>query len=184
MDGVARNNKKGHGTDSRKYGQEKRRNYKDKFSEEEQQYCEKRVNKYECYAARFAAKEAVMKAFGNGFTKRLSFKEITVENNKYGSPKIIMSGNAADIFNEIGAKRCGEIIRRGFVIIQIYASCGVTVVANRMEEYSNPPAPASPVECKGQDNFILVHHITSRSVYLQIVIEEFVIIACVPYVSH
>jgi holo-[acyl-carrier protein] synthase len=43
------------------------------FSSAEIAYCEKKTNKYEHYAARFAAKEAFLKALGTGWTSEYSF---------------------------------------------------------------------------------------------------------------
>lgn len=57
------------------------------FTEKEIEYCEARKNKYESYAGRFAAKEALSKAIGTGF-RDLSFLDIEVTNNALGNPKI------------------------------------------------------------------------------------------------
>ncbi len=43
------------------------------FSEREIEYCETKANKYEHYAARFAAKEAFLKALGTGWTSDTFF---------------------------------------------------------------------------------------------------------------
>jgi len=47
------------------------------FSDEEVSYCEKKVNKYQHYAARFAAKEAFLKAL-HTTSPSVSYKDITV----------------------------------------------------------------------------------------------------------
>ncbi len=57
------------------------------FTAGEQSYCEKKRNKYENYAARFAAKEAVIKAKGGG-AGRMRFKDIEVKRGKNGKPFI------------------------------------------------------------------------------------------------
>lgn len=62
------------------------------FTEGEREYCEKKGNKYESYAARFAAKEAYMKAVGEGWTTNAQFKEIEVINGESGQPKMVLSG--------------------------------------------------------------------------------------------
>ena len=54
--------------------------------------CEKRKNKIECYAKRFAAKEALFKAIG--LRNKLQFKDIEVKNNPSGSPKFNIKGNS------------------------------------------------------------------------------------------
>jgi len=52
--------------------------------------CERRKNKVECFAKRFAAKEAFFKAVGAG--NKLKFNEIEVKNNSLGAPKIVLKG--------------------------------------------------------------------------------------------
>ena len=64
------------------------------FSNSEINYCEKKYNKFASYAKRFAAKEAFFKALGLGTYKDLTFKGITVVNNKYGKPSIKLNKSA------------------------------------------------------------------------------------------
>ena len=52
--------------------------------------CERRKNKIECFAKRFAAKEAFFKAVGIG--NKLQFNEIEVKNNSLGAPKLLLKG--------------------------------------------------------------------------------------------
>ena len=52
--------------------------------------CERRKNKIECFAKRFAAKEALIKAIGS--SKKLKFNEIEIKNNSLGAPKIFIKG--------------------------------------------------------------------------------------------
>ena len=63
--------------------------------------CSKQKNKVNCYAKRYAAKEAFSKAIGIGISKGISFKEITVENLKSGKPNIRLYGNTKRIVNKI-----------------------------------------------------------------------------------
>ena len=58
------------------------------YSSLEIKMCEKRKDKFNCYAKRFAAKEAFSKALGTGISKGLSFNEIEILNNKKGKPLI------------------------------------------------------------------------------------------------
>lgn len=46
------------------------------------------------YAKRFAAKEAVSKALGTGFSHGVFFKDINIVNNPAGKPEIILTGGA------------------------------------------------------------------------------------------
>lgn len=63
------------------------------FSPAEIVYCEKMTGKYEYYAARFAAKEAFLKALGKGWQTGTSFNEIETLPNEEGKPEISLLGN-------------------------------------------------------------------------------------------
>ena len=54
------------------------------FNKNEMLKCNKQINKENCYAKKFAAKEAFSKAIGIGISKGISFNEIIVQNNKLG----------------------------------------------------------------------------------------------------
>lgn len=69
------------------------------FSEREIAYCEAKKNKYEHYAARFAAKEAFFKAMGEGWTSGTAFNEVEISNDAKGKPFINLIGNTATIVN-------------------------------------------------------------------------------------
>lgn len=56
-------------------------------------------------AARFAAKEAVMKALGTGWSAGVGFRQIEVSNLPSGRPVAKLTGAAADIARELGAAR-------------------------------------------------------------------------------
>lgn len=62
------------------------------FSASEIGYCESRKNKYEHYAARFAAKEAFFKALGTGWPNDTSFNEVEIINDHLGKPQIAFIG--------------------------------------------------------------------------------------------
>lgn len=62
------------------------------FTKEERVYCESKRFKYEHYAARFAAKEAMMKAMEiRRQNRRLRFREIEVRRRPTGKPEIFLS---------------------------------------------------------------------------------------------
>lgn len=63
------------------------------FTKSEQAYCDRKRNKFENYAARFAAKEAVIKAKKGG-PGRYAFREIEVVRNQAGAPSIQISPQA------------------------------------------------------------------------------------------
>ena len=64
------------------------------FTEVEQESCNKRLRRSECYARRFAAKEAVSKALGTGFRKGIFWRDISVVNMPGGKPQIVLTGGA------------------------------------------------------------------------------------------
>jgi holo-[acyl-carrier protein] synthase len=75
------------------------------FTAAEIAYCESRASRFASYAARFAAKEAAMKALGTGWAEGLSWQEIEIINNQAGAPLIHLVGRASERFNQLGATR-------------------------------------------------------------------------------
>lgn len=65
------------------------------FSIGEIEYCESRADPFQHYSARFAAKEAFLKAIGSGWDSGLTLHEIEIVNEKNGRPLIRISGNTA-----------------------------------------------------------------------------------------
>ena len=53
-------------------------------------------------AARFAAKEAVLKALGTGLRDGIDWKDITITRNDLGAPGVVLGGRAAEIAAERG----------------------------------------------------------------------------------
>ena len=74
------------------------------FTQEEIAYCEGFSNKAENYAARFAAKEAYMKALGTGWSDNANFKEIEVIKESQGAPRISLSGETKNHFEKSNLK--------------------------------------------------------------------------------
>tara|TARA_X000001036_G_scaffold12270_1_gene10656 strand:- start:23 stop:406 length:384 start_codon:yes stop_codon:yes gene_type:complete len=62
------------------------------FDKQEILKCKRVVSQYNCYAKRFAAKEAFSKAIGTGISNGINFNEITVLNNSSGKPFINLKG--------------------------------------------------------------------------------------------
>lgn len=60
------------------------------FSRNEIDYCEKKANKFEHYAARFAAKEAFFKALGTGWAEGTAFNEVEITNDEKGKPHLTL----------------------------------------------------------------------------------------------
>jgi len=68
-------------------------------------YCESKKFLYQHYAARFAAKEAFMKALGTGWSQGVKFSEIEIHNLETGQPVIEVSGQAQKICQAQGITR-------------------------------------------------------------------------------
>ena len=84
----------------------KNKNFIDRlFSKNEVKKCNNQINKANCYAKRFAAKEAFSKAMGTGISKGINFNEIIVHNIKSGKPSIRLLGNTKKIVNRILNKK-------------------------------------------------------------------------------
>ena len=66
------------------------------FLPSEQEYCDKHRQPARSYAARFAAKEAVAKAFGTGIGEHVSWLDIEVRRTEAGAPFIVLHGTAAE----------------------------------------------------------------------------------------
>jgi len=62
------------------------------FTPDEIAYCAGRARKFEHLAARFAAKEATLKALGTGITGWASMQEVEVVHNAAGRPEIRLRG--------------------------------------------------------------------------------------------
>jgi holo-[acyl-carrier protein] synthase len=75
------------------------------FTENEIAYCEGRGSKFESYAARFAAKEALFKALGTGWGDGVAWREVEVIRGEKGAPSIRLTGRALECFNQLGARR-------------------------------------------------------------------------------
>ena len=67
--------------------------------------CSKKLNNTNCFAKKYAAKEAFVKALGTGFSKNLNFNEIEISNNRNGKPVISISGKSLKATREILKKK-------------------------------------------------------------------------------
>jgi len=73
------------------------------FSEDEQAYARRRRDPAERFAARFAAKEAVMKAMGVGLGS-FSLRDVEVVRAASGQPALVLRGKAAMLAAEQGVR--------------------------------------------------------------------------------
>ena len=74
------------------------------YTPREVAYCESHKNKFERYAARFAAKEAAMKALGTGWTRGVRWRDIEVVNAPAGKPSLVLTGVARQLADRLEVK--------------------------------------------------------------------------------
>jgi holo-[acyl-carrier protein] synthase len=67
-------------------------------------YVERKANRFERYAGRFAAKEAGMKAIGTGWRHGVRWQDFEVANLPSGRPSLRLHGEAAKIAERLGVK--------------------------------------------------------------------------------
>ena len=70
------------------------------FTKKEVDQSKKSKNKFNFFAKRFAAKEALVKALGSGFRNNINFNDICVKNNSKGKPSLILSKKLKQILKE------------------------------------------------------------------------------------
>lgn len=75
------------------------------FTEREIEYCEAQRPVFPSYAVRFAAKEAVMKALGSGWSGGVRWHDIEVLRDRTGPPRVALAGRALELFESLGATR-------------------------------------------------------------------------------
>jgi holo-[acyl-carrier protein] synthase len=72
------------------------------FTEGEIRYCDSKANRIERYAARFAAKEAGMKALGTGWSHGVRWRDIEVLRQPGGRPTLAFHGRAGEFASRLG----------------------------------------------------------------------------------
>jgi len=70
------------------------------YSETEINLSKNIKNKTNFFAKRFAAKEALLKSLGTGLTNGLSFRDISIKNNKKGQPFLIVNNKIKNIIKK------------------------------------------------------------------------------------
>ena len=72
------------------------------FTAEEIRYCDSEANRVERYAARFAAKEAIVKAMGTGFAHGVWIRDVGVVQNAWGKPEVVFSERGDKVRRGLG----------------------------------------------------------------------------------
>jgi holo-[acyl-carrier protein] synthase len=74
------------------------------FTQAEREYCDARgAVAAQHYAARFAAKEAALKALQTGWRGGISWQDVEIATRESGAPYLIFSGHVLTLFNEFRA---------------------------------------------------------------------------------
>jgi len=68
-------------------------------------YCLSHKNPAPFFAARFAAKEAISKAFGTGIGAQLSWQDLEIRRKESGEPFVVLHGKGKTLFESRGAKQ-------------------------------------------------------------------------------
>jgi holo-[acyl-carrier protein] synthase len=71
------------------------------FTEKEIVWCQKRTRPPECFAIRFAAKEAFLKAIGWGLRNGIQWKDVEVENDSMGKPSFSFHRKAKEVLENL-----------------------------------------------------------------------------------
>jgi len=74
------------------------------YTPAERAYVERKRNRFERYAARFAAKEAGMKAIGTGWKDGVTWRDFEVANLPGGKPTLRLTGRAAELAARLGVR--------------------------------------------------------------------------------
>lgn len=75
------------------------------FTQGERSLCGSRKDTASCLAARFAAKEAFLKALGTGLRDGMSWLDLEVTNNSLGKPELTLYGKASELSKRNGLTR-------------------------------------------------------------------------------
>jgi holo-[acyl-carrier protein] synthase len=75
------------------------------FTESEIGYCDGKAKRAEHYAARFAAKEAAMKAIGTGWNHGVKWRDVEVCRRPGGRPTLTFHERAAEFAARLGTKQ-------------------------------------------------------------------------------
>lgn len=75
------------------------------FTDEEIAYCRRRRDPVQHFAARFAAKEATLKALGTGLSMGVRWRELEVRRERGQAPTMVLSGRSRDLARARGGGR-------------------------------------------------------------------------------
>tara|TARA_B100001029_G_C14998703_1_gene416638 strand:- start:339 stop:734 length:396 start_codon:yes stop_codon:yes gene_type:complete len=102
------------------------------YTKSEIEKCEKRRLSVECFAKRFAAKEAAAKALGTGFRKGVYWKDLEVVNLPSGKPSINFYGNSKKHLDSMVPKNNIPVVNLSITDEFPYAQAIVTINSDKI----------------------------------------------------
>lgn len=106
------------------------------YTEREIRYCQSRKHAIEHFAARWAAKEAILKCLGTGWKKGIAWTDMEVRNDFNGRPLVTMCGAAKDEADAIGIAEIHLTLSH----CRAYATAYAIAVRQPRENGSKPSA--------------------------------------------
>jgi len=103
------------------------------YTDREIRFCQARKHAIEHFAGRWAAKEAILKAMGVGWSKRLTWTDLEVRNEIGGQPEVHVGGGAKELALHKGI---------GQILITI-SHCRTYATAYAIALSQAPPAPVA-----------------------------------------
>jgi holo-[acyl-carrier protein] synthase len=66
------------------------------YTEREIRYCQARKHAIEHFAGRWAAKEAILKAIGTGWSRGIAWTDLEIRHGSHGQPRVLVCGGAKE----------------------------------------------------------------------------------------
>jgi len=92
------------------------------FTPSEQLHCDRKHTRFESYSARFAAKEALLKALGRGLRDGMTWRDVEVVNDDLGRPILNLTGRVRELADRNGVKSTNLSLSHsdGFAVAVVY----------------------------------------------------------------
>ncbi|MBX6312405.1 MAG: holo-ACP synthase [Isosphaeraceae bacterium] len=108
------------------------------YTEREIRYCQARKHAIEHFAGRWAAKEAILKAIGTGWSRGICWTDLEVRNGANGQPRVLVRGGAKDTAL---ARGIGDILI-SISHCRTYATAYALAIGPEPGQKLSPPEPA------------------------------------------
>ena len=95
------------------------------YTVDERAYCSAKRLPYPCFAARFACKEAFLKALGTGLRKQMRWRDIEVRRDALGKPSLHLYGYLRERCDDAGIRHVHLSLSHtaGNAIAQVVLEC-------------------------------------------------------------